>query len=287
MTSYFGAQAQRVLDALPAGLDAIVFDDSAIKQAAREAVRRRERAEHFYGLALIDDLRVRACYGAAHAINTALADPAQRAQAFHALPRGTLGMNGEPVANQWDPGKAVDYLTAVNYVLAMSDELLVRSFAEYQRFARLRHFNGRAFRRIRIASTVPAFERRPSERQSVAVWTGRRAATDATLALIGLEGFNGEVIYVGDANVMNVRAHRIARSDAALADVLGAAACVVCVDPADPADAAEFARCGVAVVAPLTCAAYEFHDAIVAWDAADATALPSAVAAALARAAAA
>jgi hypothetical protein len=134
-----------------------------------------------------------------------------------------------------------------------------------------------------LADTVPTFERRSAAASSVVVWAGRRDAHEAALALLGLERFDGSVAYVAGEPLPNVRARFIARDNAAVADALGTAGCIVCIDSADPSDAVAFVRRGIPVVAPLTCGAYEFVDGIVSWDAGDGSALPAAVGAALAK----
>ena len=138
-------------------------------------------------------------------------------------------------------------------------------------------------RRIAIPAVMPDFESRNAGGPSVLVWTGRRDTALATIALMGLESFDGDVAYVGDAPLPNVVGRFVPRGDAAIAEALRSAGCIVCVDPADPADAAAVARKNVPIVAPLTSRAHEVAEGIVVWDAADAAALPRAVAAALAR----
>jgi glycosyltransferase involved in cell wall biosynthesis len=115
------------------------------------------------------------------------------------------------------------------------------------------------------------------------VWTGRRPAADATLALIGLEEFRGDVSYVAGAPLPHVRGRWIAPDDPAVIDALAVAGCVICIDPSDPSDAVAFARRDLPVVAPVTSAAYEFVDGIVSWDAANGTTVSIAAAFAMGR----
>jgi hypothetical protein len=284
MSAFFGKRAERLRGALPPGVEALVFDEDRVAEAAREAVRRRERGERFYGLALLDEPRVRACNSVAVALNASLHDAGQRQAAFAALAQGVLGVNGGPVSQLWDAARAAHSLTTVNYALSLCDEVLVRSFLEYRRYTQLRHFNGRGFRRLLLAATLPEVEPAGAAGETVLVWTGRRDPADATIALAGLDAWTGGVAYAGDVPVPNVRARFLGRDEGAVRAALAASSCVVCVDPADPADAVALARRGVPVVATLTSGAYEFSEAVVSWDAADAGSLPGAVAAALASA---
>jgi hypothetical protein len=280
MISTFGPEAERLRGALLPELHAIVFDENTIAAATAEALARRERGERFYGFALLDDLRVQSCNQVAVAINHSVQGAEIRARAVRELGLGTLGINNKPAAALWDPATVSTRLIKANFVLALSDELLVRSFFEYRAYAGLPHFNSHGFRRVRLAATLPAFEPQRRDSLSVLVWTGRRKPADATLALLGLEAFRGEVSYVAGAPIPNVPARFLARDDPGTPAALAEAGCIVCIDPADPADAVAFAQRGVPVVAPLTCAAYEFADGVVSWDAADGASLSEAVASA-------
>ncbi len=284
MISVFGPRAEAIRHALPGDLHAIVFDENNVSEAAREALGRRERGERFYGLPLVDDLRVQSANEIARELLRLFPDAVTRFEAARMLGRGTLEVNGEPAANRWDEKKATQLLTKTNYVLGLCDELLVRTFFEYRKFAERRNFFGRAFRRLQLPASVPPFVRATPRRSSVVVWTGRRPVDDAATALIGLAAHAGTVVYVGERKVAEAGAGFIPRDGVEVAEELAHAACVVCIDPADPADAVALARAGVPVVAPLTSAAYESGEAIFSWDAADATALPGLVAAACARA---
>jgi hypothetical protein len=283
MLSTFGQHADRIRGALPPGLSAVVYDEDNVGMAVLEAVGRRERAERFYALALVDDLRVSICNQVANELNVAPGDFAARQARVAALGRGELVVNGEPVLNFWDPKKASERFTKVNNVQGLCDEVLFRSYFEYNAYARHPRSNAGRFRVIKLADGVPPFERQTAERSSVLVWTGRRYTAVATLALMGLEAFDGNVAYVGDAPLPQIRARFIPRDPSALADALRSSGCIVCADPADPADAVAFAQRNVPVVAPLTSGAYEFVRGIVSWDAGDAISLPAAVTAALAR----
>ena len=283
MLSTFGPHADRIRSALPSGLNAVVYDEDNVGMAVLDAVGRRERAERFYGLALVDDLRVSICNQVANELNVAPGDFAARGTRIGALGRGELVVNGEPVRNFWDPNKASERFTKVNNVQGLCDEVLFRSYFEYATYARHPRSNAGRFRVIKLADGVPAFERQPDKRPSVLVWTGRRHGAIATLALMGLEAFDGDVAYVGDAPLPQIRARFVPRDSSALTDALRSSGCIVCADPADPADAVAFAQRSVPVVAPLTSGAYEFARGVVSWDAGDAISLPAAVGSALAQ----
>jgi hypothetical protein len=282
--SFFGRRAESLRDALPPGTNAVVFDESGLIDAAAEIARRRAAGERVAALPLIDDVRVRTNAERAREINRRLpGDTDARYYAMMALAQGVALFDGKQVAEEWtQAGQSL--AQAVSGALAHAGELIVRSYSDYTRMlAEVPATRTLAFHRIALAATVPAFERRRPERPAIVVWTGRRDTADATLALIGLEEFRGEVSYVGDAPLPHVSGRFIARHDPALPGVLGAASCIVCVDPGDPADAAAFARGGTPVVAPLTSGAFEDTDGIVAWDAADASQLSLVVNIALSR----
>jgi Glycosyl transferase family 2 len=268
MISVFGPRAERIRDALPPELDAVVFDESGVGHAARDAAERRARGERFSGMALFDGERVKMNATFAAELNRGVTDPERRYYSVMMYGRGQ-SLGGETLpdffAGEYDAIQA-----AAQSVLAHADELLVRSFAEYAALCvRSEFYRSRPFRRIALAHTVPAFDHEPAKAPSVVVWTGRRDTADATFALIALEEFRGEVAYVGDEPIAGVAARFIARNDPSLPEALGVAGCVVCIDPADPADAVAFARRGMPVVAPVTCGAYEFAEGVLPWDMAD------------------
>jgi hypothetical protein len=281
MISIHGRRAEKMRAALPPGIDAVVFDESGVLDAAREGAERRRRGERYAVMAVIDDSRVRLNSSAAVEISRATNDLEYRYYSCLQLARGQTLVGNEPIRAAWER-EALALRAAVLSVISEADEVLVRSNAEiaafYQWSAACR---GRVFRRVLLADSVPAFERRLPDRPSVVVWTGLRDTVDATLALIGLEEFRGDVTYVGDAPLPRVAGRFIARTDPALSEVLAVAGCIVCIDPADPTDAAAFARRGVPVVATTTSAAYEFVDGVISWDAGDSSRLSFAVAYAL------
>lgn len=285
MLSTFGHHAERIRVDLPPDLSAIVYedDDFNLGRAVLEAVARRERGERFYGLALVDDVRIAACNRVASEINRAFSDPTQRRECLAELARGELPVNGSPVKMMWDPAQTTARFVKVRFVLGLCDEVLFRSFYACSAYLKEAFYISSRSRRLTIPHVVPDFEADAAGRPSVLIWTGRRDASIATLALMGLDEFAGDVAYVGEAPLPNVRGRFVPREGGAVEKALGNAGCVVCVDPADPADAAAFSHRNMPVVAPLTSGAHEVVERVVVWDAADACALSGAVSSALGR----
>lgn len=268
-----GPKASAIAAALPHDIvEAVIFDDTGVADALADAQCRRKRGEFFHAFPAFDNSAVKSHVAFAAGLNASVADREERFYTAQMYGRG-FTLNGERRPDTWSHEYAA-LLAAAQDVLTLADVILVRShfaFAELCKHSTF--FHGRRSRRVLLENTVPAYERRIPELPSVVLWTGRRAVTDATPALIGLEEFIGDVAYVGSSPIPNVSGRFIARDDASLSDALAVAGCVVCVDPEDPADAVAFARRGVPVVTPISCAAYEFVDGVVSWDMADASSL--------------
>jgi hypothetical protein len=274
MNAFFGPRAERIRDALPPGIDgAIVFDEAGAADAAGECARRRAAGERVVLLPLFDGARVRINTQIAIDMSAAVANRDERYYALVLLAQGHTVVNGKPVSEAWAE-EAAAHRNALAQLLARADAVLALSNAAYAVLCSASQTAGvLPLRCIALASTVPPYERCAPERPLAVVWPGRRDTAEATLALVGLEEFRGDVAYVGSAPLPHIDARFIARDDPALTHTLARASCVVCIDPCDPTDAVAFARRGTPVVAPVTCAAYEFADGIVAWDAGDGTQL--------------
>ncbi len=94
---------------------------------------------------------------------------------------------------------------SVYELLTLGDELLVRSYFEYTvQYAM--QMTGIPVRRILLAPSAPEITVLRADKPSAVVWTGRRPAADAIIALMGLEEFRGDVAYVADVPLPNVRA---------------------------------------------------------------------------------
>ena len=275
MTKFFGASAERLAGRLPDGLHAIVADETAMASAYREAVSRRERGERFYLLLLFNDRRVGICNNYVNALNVQYTDPDDRFVLAEQLAQGTLQINGQSITGLWSGPNP--YAHAMKELASLSDELLVRSFAEYDRLLAAGCFP-RQFRRILLEPAAPPIEPRAAGDRCVAVWAGTRPAADLTIALIGLEQHRGTVVYIASEPLPNVRATFVPIESSEAVAALERSSCIVCVDPGDPSDAVAFARRGKSVVAPITSGAHEFVAGIVAWDSASAPALTSCVA---------
>ena len=278
-TSY----AERIGD-----LDAIIADPDRVGDAYREAVRRRERGETFYGLLLIDDQRINFGYKQGEAILAQLADPAVRRLAAGQLADGSLALNGGRVDALWglDSGYELVWIE----FLWLCDAMLVRSFAEYARiedvFARcpIRR-TLRPVERVLAAANVPVVERVRPDRPGVVLWAPDRPALEFALHLHGLADFEGDVTCVsaGGAHPSRTTATFLDACAPGVAAALCRASAIVCLDPSDPSAAVAFARGGHPVIAPFSSGAHEFASAVVTWDALDAHVLPAAVATAMNR----
>jgi hypothetical protein len=274
-TSFFGPLAEAVAGRLPAGLHAIVDDETGVTGAYREAVRRRERGERFYLLLLADDRRVTVCNKFVNALNVQYTNGDDRQVLADQLSKGLLKINGEVVANHWLG--AHPFGQAARELAGLCDELLVRSYSEYERLLTFGCFP-KQFRRILLKPNVPAMEPHPALTPCVVVWPGSRPASDLTLALIGLEQFRGKVIYVAKEQLPNVRGQFVAFGAPNMQAALESASCIVCVDAGDPSDAVELAKRGKSVVAAATSGAHEFAVGVVPWDAGSAMDLATCVA---------
>jgi hypothetical protein len=278
------AFAQRLGD-----LEAIVTDADNVGHAYREAVRRREAGESFYGLTLIDDRRVAFGYAYGNQILAQASDYDVRRAVAQRLTAGELPINGQRVDTIWGPNAGFEAVTVE--FLWLCDALLVRSFAEYERLAAMfaRHPNPRPLHpveRILTAGNVPVVERERPERPGIVVWAPGRAAVECALALHGLAEVHGDIVCVsagGPPPAWPGNARLLTAGDPAVRDALARSSAVVCIDPSDPADAVAFARAGFGVVAPFSSGAHEFASDIVPWDALDAAFLFTAAAIAIAR----
>jgi hypothetical protein len=287
MIAAFGPDATRFARGL-GDLEAIVADLAAVGEAYAAAVRRRESGRPFYGMLLVDDPRVLFGYRHTEAILANIEDYDKRRVYMSQFALGALPINGAPARQIW-PMDAFTEGIIVEF-LALSDALLVRSFAEA---ARIDDIFARTFprrlpppmTRILAATSVPAVERVRPQRPGVVVWAPHRPAIETALHMHGLAEFHGDVTCVSAGGPLPSRttARFVAPADPELGPALAAAAAVVCVEPGDPSDAVAFARLGYGVVAPLTSGAHEFAGNVVTWDALNARFLHSVVAVAVTR----
>jgi hypothetical protein len=280
MLRAFGDGAERYARGL-GDLEGVVTEPEHIVEAYLEALRRRERGERFYGMILADDPRVALANNASLSIFTQFADVDMRARAFEMLAKGTVQVAGRAASQVW--AEAPLQLVSTEFY-RLASAMLVRSYAEFSKFAERSGGYARPVERVLVEPDLPRFDRRIAERPTVVIWAPYRLASQLALPIFGLSEFVGDVICVcADAANAPGGATCIRRDDPALASLLGSAGCVVCVEPNDPGDAVAFARHGFGIVAPLTAGAHEFAPDVVIWDAADATALHRSVARALAR----
>ncbi len=282
MLSLFGTVPNRWRGRFPAALNAIVIDheQASAERAFAEGVLRRERAEPFYGMTMIEHPRHEATNAIAEMILTQVPGYDRQIIAFQQLYEGTLKVGGKP-AHELLNATPVFSSNAGDF-LALSDELLVRSHAEYRDLMSSGLFPSKPFQRILLTAEIPRFERVAPKRPSVVVWTGLRPARDALLVLFGLREFRGDVTYVASEPLQfDLGARYMRPDDPELPEVLGRSAAVVCTDATDPADAVAFARTGIGVLSPVTAHAYEFAHGIVTWLPHDARSIYGAVAKAL------
>lgn len=287
MISSFGPKASAYVQRL-GDLEAIVTDAQFIGQAYREAVRRRELGESFYGLVCVDDRRLGFAYAFGAEMVAQIPDYDARCDALERFAAGSLIVNGKRADELWVSDRSLEHVCTE--FLWLCDAVLVRSFEEYARvegwFARdplLRPM--RPVEPILAPSAVPVVERVRPDRPGLVVWGPDWPAAAAALPLHGLAEFHGELTCVtaGGPLPSYSQATFLTADDPALASALGRAAAVVCIDPSDPSDAVAFARQGFGVVAPFCSGAHEFADNVVPCDPLEAKQLFTAAAVAITR----
>jgi hypothetical protein len=280
----FGETAQRYARGL-SELNAVVTDIHSLVPAYLNALERRSRGESFYGMILADDRRVSLAYGTSLSIVRQFADIDVRMQAFDMLSGGTVRVGDRTAAEIWSE---TPLLHVCNEFYRLATGMLVRSYADFTKYAERPGALVRPVERVLVETVLPGFERVLPTTPAVVIWAPHRPAEQLALHLFALSEFAGEVWCVaasGGGEVAGVlpRAKVIPIDDPGLAGLLARTGCVVCVEPNDPGDAVAFARHGLGIVAPLTAGAHEFAPEVVVWDAANANALHQAVARALAR----
>jgi hypothetical protein len=283
MISAFGAVAERYAAGL-GDIDAVVTDPEHIIDAYFEALRRREQGEAFYGMILADDARVALAYSAAPSILEQFADIDLCARAFAMLSAGTVHVGTRPASEVWNEAP-LQLVSSEFYRLAGA--MLVRSYAEFSKFAERSGGFFRPMERVLVEPALPDFVRRLPEHPTIVIWAPHRSAAHTALHRFGLAEFLGDTWCVAaDTAGAPAGSRVITPADPRLSELLGIAGAIVCAEANDPGDAVAFARRGFGVVAPLTAGAHEFAPEIVLWDAADATTLLKAAVKALARPAA-
>ena len=287
MISSFGPNATAYARRL-GEMDAIIADPEFIGVAYREAVRRLELGQSFYGLVCIDDPRVSFGYRHGAEILAQLPDYDLRRTVMDELTSGKLLINGKPADTVWPLEPAFTHVSTE--FLWLCDALLVRSFVEYARIAEWFASGGilrplRPVERVLARTEIPVVARVRPERPCVIVWAPARPALHTALHVHGLAEFHGDLVCVtaGGPLPANTCARFLSPGDPELETALSVAAAVVCVEPTDPSDAVAFARLEYGVVAPRTSGANEFASDIVTWDALDPRFLFTAVAVAVTR----
>jgi hypothetical protein len=283
MISAFGAAAQRYATGL-GDLDAVVTDPEYIVEAYFEALQRRERGERFYGMILADDPRIALAYSVSPSILEQFPDIDLCSRAFAMLSNGTVQVGNRSAAEAWNDAP-LQLVSSEFYRLAGA--MLVRSYAEFSKFAERSGGFSRPVERVLVETALPTFERRIPDRPTIVIWAPHRTAPHTALHRFGLTEFLGETWCVAaDTAGMAPDARVLAAGDPRVPELLARAVAVVCAEPNDPGDAVAFARRGFGVVAPLTSGAHEFAPEVIVWDAANATALLRAALKALGRPAA-
>jgi len=285
--SAYGPRALRYA-ALLGDINAVICDPDYLGEGYLEAIRRREAGDSFYGLVLIDEPRVTFGYRHGEEMLSQVPDYDARRLLLDQLVSGTLPINGKRADETWVHERM--FAQVVLEFLALSDAMLVRSYAEHGRLAGMFMHNVlarpvRPVERILAAASIPTVKRVRPVRPGVVVWAPLWTAAETALVMHGLTEFHGNLTCVshGGPRPTYANATFLETGDPAVADALATAAAVVCVAPSDPADAVGFARAGYGVVAPISSGAHEFAGDIVPWDALDARSLFTAVAVALAR----
>jgi len=284
MISAFGAAAERFAAGLH-GVSAVITDEASIGMAFLEAVRRRERAEPFYGMILLDDRRTAVNYDVAKRLIDVTPDPERCDVLLQQLTRGSFVVNGTTLDEMWATPPLL--VQTIREFCALVDALLVRSFGDYVRIAQ--HFEERTpppFVRVLVEPTLPpASPAAAPDRPGIVVWAPHRPADSIALHAFALANVHGEVTCVAAGGTLppGLTLPLLTPDDPRVGEVLARATGVVCVEANDPGDAVAFARRGYGVVAPFTSGAHEYAADVAVWDGTSVELLHAAAVAAIGR----
>ena len=281
MISAFGPRAHRYAGSL-GDIDAIVTDPGYLPAAYFDAVARRERGDHFYGLVLFDDYRAALAQHLVLQVFEQTGDFDARLEHVAALAEGSLLIDGKPAAEAYAKLPRDVVILAPEF-FALADAMLVRSYAEVTRWEALLK-RMRSVELFLIEPTLPDVTPRPTE-PSVVLWAPHEPAERLALPVFALSDFPGPVavICAGGALPAFQQTTIVPVDDARVPDLLAKAAVVVCPDLGDPGAAVAFARRGFRVAAPVTSGAPEFIFGVATYDPVSARSLLDAVGVALAR----
>ncbi|HEV8022123.1 MAG TPA: glycosyltransferase family A protein [Candidatus Lustribacter sp.] len=263
MISAFGPHAERYASGL-GDMSAIVAEPDFTPSAYREAVRRRERGEPFYGMLLYDDPRAALAALVAPQILDKIPHHDYRLHAFRDLAKDQLTIDGRTSGQVWSlPPMA---LTVASDYLRLCDAMLVRSYAEYDRISAA-FAVARPVERILAEPHLPNVQPAP-QRPGVIVWAPHETLGTVAMLAFGLTEFLGDVtvVWPGGALPHFPAMRSVAPDDPGLAAVLASAGVIVPASLGDPGAAVAFARRGYGVAAPVTSGATEFVPAVAPFD---------------------
>lgn len=264
MISAFGPNAERYARGL-GDRSVIVAEPDFVAGAYLEAVRRRERADPFYGLLLYDDPRAALAAAVAPQLLDQVPHYDYRLHVFRDLAKDELTVNGLKSREIWSVAPAGIEHVAPEF-LRLCDAVLVRSHAEYARVVAACKV-ARPVERVLVEPSLPDVVPAPAE-PGIVVWAPFETLGTVSMLAFGLTEFLGPVTIVwhGGALPHFPRMRCVAPGDPQLAGVLASVGAIVCAAIGDPGAAVAFARRGYGVAAPVTSGATELVPGVAPFD---------------------
>lgn len=264
----FGPEAQRWSTRLRC-LPAIVADQHDAARAFEAAVLARLAGDARYIAVQIDDPRAAIALG----LGAAVLEQHAAIDARHALldqvSAGTLPLSGGQ-SQQSLGTMAPGVLTTLRHVYEIADNLLVRSWCEYDRLVRLfGHGRPSVTRWAPPDPEVPPPLSGAGARDAIVIWGPRRMARDLGLLALAFDEMDTPVLVVsaGGASPALRNANFVAVADGPSA--LARALVIVDAELSDPGTALALAAYAVPVVTASTSGAHEFLNPSFVFDAAN------------------
>ena len=263
-TAAFGPEAAR-WSARLGDLPAIVADSADAAHAFEAAVLARLAGDPRYISVLLDDQRSAIAYVLGAAVLEQQADRDMRHAFLDQIAAGTLPLaDGQSQLSLSTIGAPV--LTTLRHVYDIADNLLVRSWTEYERLQRLfGHSRPSVQRYAPLDSDVPP-PASAGKRDAIVIWGPRRAARELGLLALAFDEMDTPVIIVSAGGspppLRNATNVSVAEGGAAL----GRALMIIDAELSDPGTALALAAHGVPVATSSTTGAHEYLDPAFVFD---------------------